>query len=1587
LLDKLSPTVHAQGGSYGNDVPSDGLIGQVGTPPHTLLEPTRLGPVRPGTNFEFAVPVANLGGRGMAASLTLYYNSNIWTARLDQATNELVWIFDPIQSWPGPGFSLGFGRIVYYDGFTDANLVQWYKYMLIAPNGTRHSLGLGTATGNNTLKTTDGTNITFVGNMNTGGTLYYNDGTTVTYGKVNNRVLPTQITDPNGNYIQVAYKTPDSCTPAIAINYIIDTLGRYINFNYDCLRGGLYEVTAPGGGLRIDHQAINFNPTYINSFGNPSVIENAPPTLSPIKHIFTPTSNSGYLLSYSEFGMAYNVSLRKQMDALWNISDGVETASVNFNYPVYGEPRSLAPTFNQRIESPGGTYTYTQYDGIVRPDGSKLFISGLDWEIKNSSNISMGRAVHTFTNDPGGSRQVQTVTTYNDAGAPTKMDFDYDQYGNVSNKREYGFQISGAWKVRRRTHYTYLTTQAYLDAYIRDRVTLVEVFDALQNTSDTDDVLIGKVSYGYDNYGVMGGMETYGGTALPPGHLSSYDASKTIRGNVTGVTKWTNLGTGTSETRNSKLDKFGNVVKAQVSCCSEKSLTYGQNTYWARPEASTSGSTSGDYLTTTASYNFTTLTVASESDPNNLSTSYSYDSLMRPTGFTAATGATGTTTYDNSTFTVTSSVTFNEGGTNKTATETAVYNGWGEMTQSVNAYSGQVNIAYDSMGRIQSQTNPFQQGGSPGPSTSYQYDALGRVKTTTLPDSNTVQYTYSGNTVTITDQVNRKIKREFDGLGRLVKVTEQTSAGALTQETTYTYDMMDNLTQVNQGSQIRSYKYDSEGKLLYERIPEQTATINDGTGTFWTTKYTYTNFGAVQTRTDARGVVTTYGYDNLHRLTTVTYNTASAPGVGATNNVTYTYDNSQTSATTGMLLSITMTGPLATYTETFSYDNKNRVSSRTWSRDGLSYTVGYQYNTANQKTQITYPVSLRVLNINHDSIGRLSSIADQYRTYLSGTGYNPAGQVTNWSYGNGVAESFGYNNRQQMSTQSASVGGNSRLNLTYSYQAAAGQNGSGTTAGNSGQLMAINNNSTIGGIAESAAYTYDLQGRLATSNQTTNGTTTQRRFVYDRWGNRTQVWDAVSGGLQIQSVTLQQSGGAPTNRLQSVTTSSGAKNYIYDAAGNVTSDGVHSYEYDAENRLKSVDNTATAAYAYDYANRRIKKVAGATNTHYVWEGSQVIAEHDGTTGGVLANYVYGGGRMISRLASGVVRYYLSDRLSVRMMLDNSGNVVGRQGHLPFGEDIGTSGEFDKKRFTSYERDGESGTDYAVNRQAAQTVGRFMQADPYRASGYIVDPQSWNRYSYTRNDPINRVDHLGLDDTVISIGTTECENGGLYNEVTNECEGGSSFTPGGFIDPRLIPPGSPPQRRPRPPRGVRPQPMILGRAKFSERKFRDCMNQLFGNGTAQRSQAINDFIANRHQGTGNNAIAFDYSRNANQLGNLLRSNGINVPGNSIAAYLNAFPDRIFFANDVFPERQGGVLGQGEFGAAVLFHEMGNWFAYGVIFSEPNRSTLPGGGYAQRNPNDPHRDTDRGAALEECMYGGFVHSDGNVWNVPRGVPGTP
>ena len=108
----------------------------------------------------------------------------------------------------------------------------------------------------------------------------------------------------------------------------------------------------------------------------------------------------------------------------------------------------------------------------------------------------------------------------------------------------------------------------------------------------------------------------------------------------------------------------------------------------------------------------------------------------------------------------------------------------------------------------------------------------------------------------------------------------------------------------------------------------------------------------------------------------------------------------------------------------------------------------------------------------------------------------------------------------------------------------------------------------------------------------------------------------------------------------------------------------------------------------------------------------------------------------------VISTHHPDHLSIRADTDSSGTRTS--GHLPFGEAWYETGTSDKWKFTTYERDsgtGETGLDYAQFRYYASGQGRFMSAD--LISGKLDAPQSFNRYRYVANDPINLIDPHGL----------------------------------------------------------------------------------------------------------------------------------------------------------------------------------------------------------------------------------------------------
>ncbi|MGH9765032.1 MAG: hypothetical protein ACREAC_29705, partial [Blastocatellia bacterium] len=339
------------------------------------IEPTRFGAVLPESfNYELSIPVvASLGNRELNLPLALYYNSNIWSV-----TGPTTLQFDPNQSWPCPGFSMGLGRIdtvMLPDGVTA-------QYTLVDPNGTRHYLGSGPASVTGapppypTYTTSDGTYFSYIGDAVHGGELYSPSGTKYDINLINNRLQVSQITTPNGNYVTASYMQnsydqngnpiPPVYSP-FALNYVTDTLGREINFGYDTSSGTglLTSISGPAGGATLTYQQKTLSYNFVsNQFGQMTV-QGAPSTYFALTAI---SAQQNYQMSYSGYGMVYSFTMGRS-----------NTATVTFDYPTSGSTQlGGAPAFTQRTETSGttnGTYHYSVSNGvstITSPDTSTL---------------------------------------------------------------------------------------------------------------------------------------------------------------------------------------------------------------------------------------------------------------------------------------------------------------------------------------------------------------------------------------------------------------------------------------------------------------------------------------------------------------------------------------------------------------------------------------------------------------------------------------------------------------------------------------------------------------------------------------------------------------------------------------------------------------------------------------------------------------------------------------------------------------------------------------------------------------------------------------------------------------------------------------------------------------------------------------------------------------------------------------------------------------------------------------------------------------------------------------------------------------
>ena len=934
----------------------------------------------------------------------------------------------------------------------------------------------------------------------------------------------------------------------------------------------------------------------------------------------------------------------------------------------------------------------------------------------------------------------------------------------------------------------------------------------------------------------------------------AYGTAPTV-GNLTTSSRWDNV-TNSWVSVGTTYDSYGNVTTITDAKGNVKQIFYEDATH-ALPTRMVVDPLNGTgQQTSTTTYDFSTGAVLTMTDPNGAVTTIDYTNRLLNTvdpfnrhgaAYTPAVTVNGisqrqktTTTYEDHLRRVTVASDLNSEGDgllkNRTTQDQLGHSVLSEESEDGTNFTVSSETVYDQAGRYIFQSNPHRvtAASTDGWMRSTK-DTLGRVTevatfsgpTRPAYDSSCniannctgrVTTTYEANYTTVIDQAGKMRRSVTNASGQLVRVDEPDSNGSLgdiltpAQPTSYSYDVLGNLTQVRQGGQIqnsqyvggqtRSFSFSSLSRLTSATNPE----VCNAQGVAIPVTFQYDANGNLIQKTDARGIITSYVYDALNRPTSRTYQNDG----GATSPIFYRYDSQNLpegapafdrGSAAGHLVAVLYGSPLSATGSYMGYDAMGRVKrSIQRTNDGQTdqtYTIpNYDYDLAGNLKSETYP-SGRVVLSEYDQAGRLSGVKSQGSSaYYVGTSANDTnpdnhikyaahGAFTAMKLGNGLWEQTSFNSRLQPIEigLGTAIGNTDKLKLNYTYS-------TGTNiADNNGDVRShtITVPSLTNPIVQT--YNYDSLNRIQSISET--GSLSQS-FDYDRYGNRVITAGFVQDTAHTPHHILQ---GDPaitdwydqnTNRLKTQT---------YDAAGNIIKDTTdpspgNTFDYDAENKQIRYNGGAMAGgadYKYDGDGRRVKKVdgTGQRTTIFVYDAmGKMVAEYD-------TNPPSGGG----------TSYFTEDSLGTpRIITRADQSVKARHDYLPFGEEIGllggraepqgyvASGDPVRQKFTGQIRDGENQLYYFNARYYSSTLGRFTSVDPENADAQAESPQSWNAYVYAGNNPHLYTDPSGKEITICGPDGKNCyvhtnnefANLRKYCEQTGDCTIADDRLTGGRI---------------------------------------------------------------------------------------------------------------------------------------------------------------------------------------------------------------
>lgn len=807
----------------------------------------------------------------------------------------------------------------------------------------------------------------------------------------------------------------------------------------------------------------------------------------------------------------------------------------DLSVPGRGMPLDLTRTYNSMSAATDGPFGF----GWSFPYGMSLSFPDATHVVVNQGNGSQV----TFTEQSGGTYtappRVTATLEHNEDGSWTfvrrhRDTFSFDSSGKLTQEKDLNGYVT-ALAYNGSGQLTTVTdpsgrklTFAYSGSHISSvtdplgRV-VTYAYDGEGNLTDVADVNGGNTHFTYDSEHRMLTMRFPDQAPGVPGSTGAVVSNKyDSQGRV--IEQTDQLG------RTTKFEYSGEPLGeagGTTTITDPKGNVIVQNYQYGELLSETKGYGTPQAATWTFGYDPATLGMTSVTDPDGHTTTSTFDSEGNTLTTTDALGRTTTNTYD----------------------------ALNDLLTSTDPLGVTTTMTYDAHGNLLSTSRPLT-GTSEAQTSTYTYgdpSHPGDITAMTDPEGNTWKYTYDadGDRTSTTNPLGDTTTSTYNAVGWLMSTTSPrgnvSGANPASFTTTYAHNNFGQITEtVDPLGHKTTSQYDPDQNLIastdpdgntttytYDAADEQTV-VHRADGT--TLQITYWPDGTVKEQIDGAGHATLYEYDPLGRLSAVT------DPLGRTTR--YGYDAAGNR--------ITVTDPEGRVTTT-TYDVANEPTSITYSDGKTPNVTGITYDADGQRTGETDGSG--TWSWTWDSLHRLTSVTEGNNGTVKYQ-YDLRNDVTWITYPDGHSVTRGYNTAGQWTSVTDWLGNTTK----FSYDP-------------DGNLTTETLPSTTG-ITDTSTYAAD---DTLSSMDDKRGAETLFAANYTRDGNSQLTGDSSQpeseNGYGYNALNQLCYAGAGTGSCTSPP--SGATQYQYDSADNLTKMGSTTQTFDAADELTGTSTSSS----------------------------------------------------------------------------------------------------------------------------------------------------------------------------------------------------------------------------------------------------------------------------------------------------------------------------------------------------------------------------------------------------------------------------